>query len=90
MSRLSGWWIRLRRALNPRAFDRQMAAEMRAHLDAETCRRVEQGEDPVTARRRNGIRDLQAEEKDFENHLRRNSLAMSRSASRRRASSRLS
>ena len=52
MSRLSGWWTRVRRALNPRALDRQMADEMRAHLEAETRRRVELGEDPGTARRR--------------------------------------
>ena len=52
MSRLFGWWVRLRRAVNPAAFEQQMADEVREHLKCETAQRVLQGEDPVIARRR--------------------------------------
>ena len=55
MSRLCGWWTRVRRAVNPRAFDQQMAAEMRDHVVRETAHRRAQGEDPATARRRAGV-----------------------------------
>ncbi len=51
MSRLTGFWTRVRRVLNRRAFEQQMAAEMREHLAREAAQRQEQGEDPDTARR---------------------------------------
>lgn len=55
MSKFYGWWTRLRRAIDRRAFDQQMAAEMREHLERETAQRVSAGEDPATARRHAAI-----------------------------------
>lgn len=52
MSRLNGWWTRLRRAIRQREFERQMADEMREHVERATAQRIAEGEDPVTARRR--------------------------------------
>ncbi len=51
MSKLAGFWTRLRRAFRRRAFEQQMSEEMRAHLEQETARRSEQGEDPDSAGR---------------------------------------
>jgi predicted permease len=51
VNRLFGFWTRLRRTLNRRAFEQQMAEEMRAHLELETTRRVANGEPEEVARR---------------------------------------
>ncbi|MCC5023319.1 MAG: ABC transporter permease [Candidatus Synoicihabitans palmerolidicus] len=47
MPSVSGLLTRLRRA-----FERDMAAEMRTHIERETARRIAAGEDPAIARRR--------------------------------------
>ena len=52
MNRVQGWWLRLRRASRQSDFEADMAAEMRAHIEHETARRIATGEDPTTARRR--------------------------------------
>ncbi len=52
MHRLSGLLLRLRRAARRRSADAQLLAEMRDHLERETARRIANGEDPATARRR--------------------------------------
>ena len=51
MSRLKGWLLRVKRAANPKAFEAQMAEEMRQHLEMEAAAHRAAGEDDVTARR---------------------------------------
>ena len=51
MSRLKGWFLRVKRAANPKAFEAQMAEEMRAHLEMEAAAHRAAGEDDLTARR---------------------------------------
>lgn len=55
MSRLAGFWTSCRRAFRRRAFDQQVAEEMREHLAQETARRIARGEDPIAARRNAAI-----------------------------------
>lgn len=50
MSKLTGFFTRLRRAFSRRRFESEMAEEMRHHIEAETERRIATGEDPATAR----------------------------------------
>ncbi|MCC5023322.1 MAG: ABC transporter permease [Candidatus Synoicihabitans palmerolidicus] len=52
MNKLSGLFTRLRRAFTRRNFERDMAAEMKHHIELETARRITAGEAPATARRR--------------------------------------
>ncbi len=52
MSRISGYLTRICRAFRRHSHDRDMAAEMRDHIEHETARRIAMGEDPATARRR--------------------------------------
>ncbi|MCF3649270.1 ABC transporter permease [Synoicihabitans lomoniglobus] len=52
MSRGTGFGQRIKRALFRRRFERDMAAEMQAHIELETARRIAAGEAPVTAQRR--------------------------------------
>jgi predicted permease len=51
MSALKGWLVRIRRAINPTALEKQMAEEMRLHVDMETAARRAAGESPDEARR---------------------------------------
>ena len=51
MSRLKGWFLRVKRAANPKAFEAQMAEEMRQHLEMEAAAHRAAGEDELTARR---------------------------------------
>jgi putative ABC transport system permease protein len=51
MSRVKGWFLRVRRAVNPRAFEAQMADEMRQHLEMEAAAHRAAGEDDLRARR---------------------------------------
>jgi len=51
MSRLKGFWTRLRRTFSRHKFESEMAAELREHIEHETARRIAEGEDPITARR---------------------------------------
>ena len=51
-NQLVGLWIRVRRACGWRRFEREMADEMREHLEREATEREGHGEDPVSARRR--------------------------------------
>lgn len=52
MNSLRGLLTRLKRTINPRSFELEVAEEMRQHVEAETERRIDAGEDPITARRR--------------------------------------
>jgi putative ABC transport system permease protein len=51
MSALKGWLVRIRRGLNPTALEKQMAEEMRAHLELEADARRAAGENPDEASR---------------------------------------
>ncbi len=52
MSALKGLFTRLTRSIRRRRFEDEMAAEMQAHIELETERRIALGESPATARRR--------------------------------------
>lgn len=51
MSALKGWLVRVRRAINPSAHEKQMAEEMRLHMELEAATRRAAGENPDEARR---------------------------------------
>lgn len=52
MSKLAGFWTRVRRSLSRRRFEAEMQAEMLEHLERDIERRVAAGEAPSEARRR--------------------------------------